>query len=296
MSDQQRRAALQNRLVEKLRAEGKLKPVTPTEQETRAYFDEQKASLGKRPATLSFRQIVITPKPSPAAKERARQLADSIATELRTGGNFAAAARRFSGDAGSRERGGDLDWFRRGMMVTEFERVAFALKPGTISPPVESPFGFHIIQVQRVRPTEVQARHILIVPDVDSVRIDSARVLADSVSRRLAAGASFDSLQRIYHDRSAERAADNVPIDKLPEDYAKAIGKADSGAVVPVFVLPGAGQRPQFVICQVVRRRPEGEIRYEDVKDRIADQLAKQLALRRYLDRLKGATYVEVRS
>ena len=51
-----------------------------------------------------------------------------------------------------------------------------------------------------------------------------------------------------WHDPSAERQADNVPVDKLPEAYAKAIGDADSGAVAPVLQLPGAGTRDQFVI------------------------------------------------
>jgi peptidyl-prolyl cis-trans isomerase SurA len=296
LSDQQRRAALQNRLIDKLRAEQKIKSVTPTDKETRAYFEEHKASFGKPPATISFRQIVVTPKASAESKERARLLADSIVAELRKGADFAVAARRFSADAGSRELGGELNWFRRGAMVPEFERVAFALKPGTISPPVESPFGYHIIQVQRVQPAEVQARHILVVPEVDSARIDSARALADSLYRLVGAGAAFDSLQRLHHDRSAERAADNVPVDKLPEDYAKAIGQADSGTVVPVFTLPGAGQRPQFVVCQVMARRPAGEFRYEDVRDQIASRLANQLAIRRYIDRLKSATYVEVRA
>lgn len=294
LSDEQRRAALQNRLIDKLRSEKKLEPVTPTDQELRAYFDAQKASLGKRPATLSFRQIVVTPQASPEAKARARQLADSIAAELRRGADFAATARRFSGDAASRESGGDLGWFRRGLMVPEFERVAFALKPGTISPPVESPFGYHIIQVQRVQLPEVNARHILIVPEVDSIRVDSARALADSLYRLVKTGAPFDSLQRLYHDRSAERAADDVFIDKLPPPYAQAIGNADSGTVVPVFKLP-ADQRTQFVVLQVGRRRPEGEIRFEDVKDQIDSRLSQQLAIRRYLDRLRRATYVEVR-
>src|SRR4051794_24652360 len=78
LTDQQRRAALQNRLIEKLKAEGKLKPVAPTEKEMREFYDEQKATLGNRPATLSFRQIVITPKASPAAKAKVKAQADSI--------------------------------------------------------------------------------------------------------------------------------------------------------------------------------------------------------------------------
>jgi peptidyl-prolyl cis-trans isomerase SurA len=296
LTDQQRRAAFQNRLIEKLRNDGKLKDVSPTEPEMRTYFEEQKGALGSRPATVSFRQIVITPRPSQAARATARAKADSILLELRRGADFATAARRFSQDPGSKDQGGELNWFRRGVMVPEFERVAFSLKPGVVSDPVESPFGFHLIQVERIQPAEVQARHILIVPDIDSVHIDSARALADSVRRLLVKGASFDSLQRIYHDASAEKQAENVPADKLPGNYAKIIGEADSGTVAPVFTIPGTGGREQFVILEVMSRRPQGDIRYEDVKDRIREQLGQQLAIRRYLDRLRQSTYVDVRS
>ncbi len=296
LTDQQRRAAFQNRLIEKLRQDGKLKPVSPTEQEMRAYFEEQKGALGNRPATLSFRQIVIAPRPTPRAKARTRAQADSIVLELRRGADFATAAKRFSQDPGSKDQGGSLNWFRRGVMVPEFERVAFALRPGVVSDPVESPFGYHIIQVERVQPGEVQARHILLIPDIDSIHVDSARALADSVRGLILRGAPFDSLQRALHDPSAEKQADNVPADKLPEAYAKAFGDADSGAVAPVFSLPGAGTREQFVVAQITGRRPPGDIRYEDVRDRIRDQLGQQLAIRRYIDRLRSATYVEVRS
>lgn len=296
LSDQQRRAAFQNRLIDKLRQEGKLKPVAPTEAEMRSYFNEQKGNLGSRPATLSFRQIIITPQASPAAKARTLAQADSIVLELRRGADFATAAKRFSQDPGSKDQGGSLNWFRRGVMVPAFERVAFSLKPGTISDPVETPFGYHIIQVERIQPGEVQARHILLIPDIDSVHVDSARALADSARRLLLHGASFDSLQRKLHDPSAEKQADNVPLDKLPEAYAKAIGEADSGSVVPVFELPGAGSRSQFVVLQVTGRRPPGDIRFEDVRDRIRDQLGQQLAIRRYIDRLRQSTFVDIRS
>ena len=296
LTDQQRRAAFQNRLIEKLRNEGKLKSVAPTEKEMKQYFEEQKSSLGTRPATLSFRQIVVTPAPAPAAKARIKSQADSIVLELRRGADFATAARRFSQDPGSKEQGGSLNWFRRGVMVPEFERVAFALKPGVVSDPVESPFGYHIIQVERVQPAEVQARHILLVPEIDSAHVDSARALADSVRTALVAGASFDSLQRLHHDRSAEREAENVPVTKLPENYSKSIGDAKADTILPVFTMAGSGEREQFVVLQVTDRRPEGEVKYEDVRDRIREQLGQQLAIRRYLDRLRTATYVEIRS
>ncbi len=191
LTDQQRRAAFQNRLIEKLRQDGKLKPVSPTEQEIRAYFNEQKGALGNRPATLSFRQIVIAPRPAPEAKARTRAQADSIVLELRRGADFATAAKRFSQDPGSKDQGGSLNWFRRGVMVPEFERVAFSLRPGVVSDPVESPFGYHIIQVERVQPGEVQARHILLIPIIDSIHVDSARALADSVRKLVLRGAAL---------------------------------------------------------------------------------------------------------
>jgi peptidyl-prolyl cis-trans isomerase SurA len=296
LTDQQRRAALQNRLIDGLKGSGKLKPVSPTEQEMRKFFEERKGHLGSRPATISFRQIVVSPKPSAAAKAKAKAQADSIVLELRGGADFATAARRFSQDPVSRDQGGSLNWFRRGVMVPEFERVAFALKPGVVSDPVESPFGYHIIQVERTQPAEVQARHILLTPAIDSANVDSARTLAARLSELLAKGASFDSLQRIYHDPSGgEREVENVPADSLPEAYAKAIADADSGAVVPVFTLKAAGDREQFVVLRVTGRRSKGEIRYEDVKDRIRQQLGQELAIRRYIDQLRKSTYVEMR-
>ena len=295
LTDQQRRAALQNRLIDKLRNDGKLKPVPPTEAEMKDYFNANKGSLGSRPATISFRQIVVTPKPSAEAKARTREQADSIVLALRRGADFATAARRFSQDPGSKDQGGELNWFRRGVMGPEFERVAFALKPGVISDPVETAFGFHIIQVERTQPAEVQARHILLVPALDTSNMHKAHDLATKILAQVRQGASFDSLQRIYHDPNSERTADDVPEDKLPEPYAKVIGKADSGTVVPVFTVPGAGGHEQFVVLQVMARRSQGDIRYDDVKDHIRQQLSQELSIRRYLDHLRRASYVEIR-
>jgi len=90
---------------------------------------------------------------------------------VRAGEDFAALAKEFSSDPGNKDKGGDLGWFGRGMMVKPFEEAAFALKPGETSDLVETPFGFHIIQTQERRMTkgedgkdaeEVHGRHILI--------------------------------------------------------------------------------------------------------------------------------------
>lgn len=300
LGDEQRRSLLQTRLIEQLRERGSLDPIPPTEQEMRDYFEARKDVAGRRPATIAWRQIVISPKPSDEAKVQALAKADSIVLELRQGADFAVAARRFSMDPGSRDDGGSLNWFRRGQMQPEFEDVAFSrmMRPGVISNPVETLFGYHIIQVERAQPAEVQARHILIMPDISADDAGRARELADQVRAAVVAGASFDSLQRLHHDKSQFEDTPEVPITQLTPPYTDILASADSGYVSPVVPLEspmGDANRTQYLIIQVTDRRPEGEIRFEDVRDRLRNQLGEELAIQRYLERLRRGTYVEIR-
>jgi peptidyl-prolyl cis-trans isomerase SurA len=151
LSEEQRRVILRDRLLEVLRQRGRLRPIPPTEAQMREFWEANRSQQPRRPASIAFRQIVIPALPDSSARARARQLAESLTVELRRGADFPNTAKRYSADSGSREQGGELGWFRRGLMVKEFEDVAFRLRPGEISDPVETPFGYHIIQVERVR-------------------------------------------------------------------------------------------------------------------------------------------------
>ncbi len=82
------------------------------------------------------------------SEEQLLQRAKEIKSKL-TKKNFAAQARKHSQDPGSQEKGGDLGWVQRGMMVPDFEQVAFDLPAGTISNPVQTEYGVHILYVQQ---------------------------------------------------------------------------------------------------------------------------------------------------
>lgn len=298
LTEQQRRFFLRQRYLQHLREQKRLEKIQPSEPEMRAYFEQQKSTLSeaqrRTPAALSFRQIVITPKPSPAAQAAAKAKADSIVAELRKGADFATAARRFSQDPASAEKGGDLGWFRRGQMVAEFEREAFRLRVGAISDPVLSSYGYHIIQVQRIQPTEIQARHILIVPEVTPEAADSARLLADRVAELVRQGAAIDSLQLLYHDKTEEKAAETIPVDQLPDAYAP-LAQADSGAVMVIKLPADPEVRSKYAVVRVDQRRAEGELTFEDVRDQVRAALADQMGIQRYLKQLRNKTYIEVR-
>lgn len=295
--ERQGRELLKNRYVQKLRDDGKLAPLAPTEREVRAFYESHREQLAVRGPTVSFKQIVIRPKADSVAKARAYALADSIAKELRAGADFAVAAKRFSDDPGSRDKGGDLGWVRPGVMVREFERVAFGLPLGTISNPVESPYGYHVIQAERSAPTERKIRHILIAPAIDSTGVAGAEATADRLHDLLLAGASFDSLQGIYHDGSEEREGRGILVDSLPSFYQAALAGVDSGQVSPVFTLsvPGSPVPPKFGVAKVLQRTASGARPYDESREDIRRYLGQKMAEDRYLAELRRKTYVDVR-
>jgi peptidyl-prolyl cis-trans isomerase SurA len=126
------------------------------------YNDIQKDSLPIIPAEVEVAQLLIEPPVSPEAKEFAREQLQLLRQRLLAGESFEKLAKTYSQDPGSKENNGLLPEFGRGEMVPEFERMAFKLKPDSISPVFESPFGFHLMKVSKRLGERVLASHILI--------------------------------------------------------------------------------------------------------------------------------------
>jgi foldase protein PrsA len=109
--------------------------ITITDEDIKKYYDENLESL-KTPEKVRASHILV------ATKEEA----DTILADLKNGADFATVAKEKSTDPGSKDAGGDLDFFARGVMNEPFETAAFALNVGDLSAVVESPNGFHIIK------------------------------------------------------------------------------------------------------------------------------------------------------
>lgn len=118
-----------------------------------------------------------------------------------SGEDFAAMAKEYSDDPGSARMGGDLGYASRGTMVPEFEAAAMRMKPGEISMPVETDFGFHLIQLLDRRGNEFHARHILIRPDYSKLDFEETDSFLDSLrSLILNDSLTFEKAAKDYSD------------------------------------------------------------------------------------------------
>jgi len=132
------RSALREQIVldKALKSQVKISPA-----EVKQNFQQSHAQYDK-PDQVSARHILV---PNLA-------LAQTIEGDLKSGQNFADLAKKYSTDTATKDKGGELGTFRRGQMVPAFDKYAFSAPIGQISPPVKSPFGYHIIQVESRTP------------------------------------------------------------------------------------------------------------------------------------------------
>ena len=293
--EQYRRQNLQQKAFAELRK--KAKPVHVTDEEVTAAFERSRADLQKRPATVTFRQIIVAPHASPPAKAKAKAHIDSLLVEIRKGGDFEQIAKRESMDPGTKQLGGDLGWNRRGSgLVPEFEAMMFALRPGEMSPVIETAFGYHIIKVDRVQSAEVKARHILIAPVIDSADVAAAKVEADTVAAQWRRGVPYDTLVAKHHDATEEKGMlQPFPRDSLPPSYIAALANAKAGSITAPFQLANPRGQPKYAVLQVVAVNDAGEFKESEIRDQIRAQLSDERSIRQLLDDMRKQTYVSLR-
>jgi len=162
--------------------------VEVTPEEVRLFFESiPKNELPVFGTELEISQIVIEPEVSEEEKERIiSQLKTFREDVLERGSSFASKAILYSQDPGSRATGGKYTLHRkRPRMVKEFRDEAFSLEEGEISQPFKTDFGWHILMVDKIRGQEVDVRHILLTPKIESSQLQQAKKKLDTLKKRI---------------------------------------------------------------------------------------------------------------
>jgi peptidyl-prolyl cis-trans isomerase SurA len=158
------------------------KDLTVTPAEVKRFFNRiPKDSLPFFSAEVEVAQIVKVAEVSVKQKEETKKQLIEIRNRLLTGEDFATLARKYSADPSVTSNNGDMGWMGRGMLVPEFEATSFKLKPNEISMPIETEYGFHIIQLLERRGNEYHSRHILMSPSPSPEDLEVAREYLDSI-------------------------------------------------------------------------------------------------------------------
>jgi peptidyl-prolyl cis-trans isomerase SurA len=193
--DQIKNALLAEKLTQMKMSTLEVSPVEVTD-----FFNEFKDSLQQVPDMPVIRHIVKYLVTDDNTKNEAKQTALKIRDSIIAGADFAEMAELYSQDPGTKTAGGDLGWSKKGSLVPEYEKAAYALMPGEVSQPVESPFGFHVIKVADKRSDEIKTSHILIKIDRSNNSKEETYAFLKSINDSIERGAKFEELAKKYSD------------------------------------------------------------------------------------------------
>jgi peptidyl-prolyl cis-trans isomerase D len=125
----------------------------PDQDVLKVLYDAEKGSRFTSAEQRKVSHILINFGPD---KSVAKKKAEAIEAKLKAGADFAALAKSDSDDVGSKAKGGDLGWLKRGDMPSSFEKAAWSLGTGETSGPVETEFGWHLIHIDQIKPSSVK--------------------------------------------------------------------------------------------------------------------------------------------
>jgi Parvulin-like peptidyl-prolyl isomerase len=182
---------MQDRLVSERYQQGLIGSIAVTRNEIEEFFTTYKDSLPVVPTQTKLRHLLITVTPNEKAKKEALSFQDSLMQKILSGTPFEKVAKEHSQDPGSSNNGGSLGWSKRGSFVKAFEEAAFTSEINQLVGPIETDFGFHLIETLERKGDKIRVRHILTTPKLTkddterafnfatSLQTDSIKTLED---------------------------------------------------------------------------------------------------------------------
>jgi peptidyl-prolyl cis-trans isomerase SurA len=221
---------------------------------------------------VEIAQVTIVPKVSDQAEKDAIDRLNQLRDRILNGSSFATMAILYSEDPGSNRNGGEYKGIKRGVFVKEFEAIAFNLRPGEISQPFKTEFGYHIVQLQTKRGEELDLRHILIKPKVEQKDLDDAKALLDSLRGAILAGnISFEQVAEKYSADEESKLNGGVMMNPMTTDVRWNVENLDRGIFYSIENLQPGGISEAALV-----RKPDGAeiFRILQLRDRVAPHRA----------------------
>jgi len=189
-----------NLMIQRLKDQ-KFASVETSRREVEDFFNTFKDSIGVIPEKVKISHIYRNPRASEKVRQEALNFAKSLLDSVKAGMDFAGLASKYSDDPASAKQGGDLGFVKRGIFYPEFESAAFSLEIGQTSDPVESPVGFHIIQLLEKRGESIHTRHILVkIKADDQADLKTIDFLSDVRDSIIKGNGTFDDYAKKYSE------------------------------------------------------------------------------------------------
>lgn len=291
-----------NLMVQRLR-EKNFAPVEASRREVEEFYQTYKDSLGMIPEKLRIYHIFRNPKTTDKVKVQYRDFAQAVLDSIKQGASFEEMAKKYSEDPGSKAYGGDLGFVKKGVFYPQFEAAAFALEVGQMSDVVETPVGYHIIELLERRGESIRTRHILFKfktdEGADLEAIEFLTELRDSVVKEVN---TFQYYAKRYSEdkETAPFSGDlgTFYINQLDKNLLDVVSKLKQGEIsFPKRIDYGQGIYGYHIVylqSRVPQHPASLEEDYAELK-RLADEYKKQKQYETWVASLRDKIYWEVR-
>lgn len=298
LSDDVRKSLMIQKLQEK-----NFGMVDISRKEVEDFYYKFRDSIGVIPEKVSISHLYRNPRKTESIKAKYRKVAENILDSLKAGGDFADFAKRYSEDPGSAVQGGDLGFVKKGVFYPEFESAAFALNDGQLSGVIESPVGFHIIQLLEKRGESIHTRHILIKvksdEQADYDAIDFLNEMRDSVVKNVN---TFKYYAKKYSEdnETAPFGGDlgTFYLNQLDKNMLDIVSKLKQGEIsYPRRIEFGEDNYGYHIVYlqERVQQHPADlEKDYTEIK-RLAEEYKKQNLYSEWISKLKDKIYWEIK-
>ena len=271
--------------------------------EVEDFYNKFKDSLGVVNDKYEISHIFQNPKSGERIKKKAKDFALALLDSIKKGEDFSRLAKKYSDDPGSASQGGDLGAVKRGVFFPEFEAAAFALAPNQLSGIVESPVGYHIIQLLDRHGESIHCRHILIkVKSDDEADLKAIEFLSDLRDSVVRGKNTFEYYAKLDSDDKETSRFGGVlgtfETSQLDKSLLDIINKLKEGEISYPKRLEVSKNVYGYHIVKLIKRIPQHkanvDIDYSDLK-RMSEYYKKQKLYSDWIKDIKSRVFWEIR-